>query len=210
MRAVVSLSVYLESYSITREQFMVEVNKDREFYDKYIDWKKKDSDTIISPKALERLGEAFNGNKEEELKTDQIDIEDIMTAPTEEKIDMTEVQAETSEPLPVVPEEKKRRKRTPSVDKTPKRKKSKNSITKQFIAEHGRCSSGNTKDLRMLLMSSGLYKAEQVALMNDDEVQDIVSKDYYFIGAEEGTYIIKRSALVSIAGDVCFIGKEIQ
>ena len=40
--------------------------------------------------------------------------------------------------------------------------------------------------------------------MNDDEVQDIVSKDYYFIGAEEGTYIIKRSALISIAGDFIY------
>lgn len=207
MRNVVSLKTYTESYNVTKEEVMKVIDSDRTFFDKYIDWGRNDSETVLSPKAIDRLGEAFNAN---ETSSEQPRMEDIMTAPTEEKIDMTEVQAETSEPLPAVPEEKKRRKRTPSVDKTPKRKKSKNSITKQFIAEHGRCNSGNTKDLRMLLMSSGLYKAEQVALMNDDEVQDIVSKDYYFIGAEEGTYIIKRSALVSIAGDVCFIGKEIQ
>ena len=207
MRNVVSLKTYTESYNVTKEEVMKVIDSDRTFFDKYIDWGRNDSETVLSPKAIDRLGEAFNAN---ETSSEQPRMEDIMTAPIEEKTDMTEVQAETSEPLPAVPEEKKRRKRTPSVDKTPKRKKSKNSITKQFIAEHGRCSSGNTKDLRMLLMSSGLYKAEQVALMNDDEVQDIVSKDYYFIGAEEGTYIIKRSALVSIAGDVCFIGKEIQ
>ena len=203
MRTVVSLSVYLDSYGITKEQFMAEINKDREFYNKYIDWNSKDSDTIISPKALERLGEAFNDNKVEELKTDQVNMEDIMNAPEEESESKTEIKTEDSE---VQTESKKRQRKA---EDKPRKKKSKNTITKQFIAEHGRCSSGNTKDLRMLLMSSGLYKAEQVALMNDDEVHDIVSKDYYFIGAEEGTYIIKRSALVSIAGDVCFIGKEI-
>lgn len=205
MRTVVSLSVYLESYSITREQFMAEVNKDREFYDKYIDWKNKDSDTIISPKALERLGEAFNDNKIEELKADQVNMEDIMNAPKESE-SKTEIKTEDSE---VQTESKKRQRKA---EDKPRKKKSKNTITKQFIAEHGQLTPEmmqDTKLLRMFLMGAG-YKAEQVALMGDEEVKNAVCKDYFFINTEDGLYVIKRSALVSIAGDVCFIGKEIQ
>lgn len=204
MRAVVSLSVYLESYSITREQFMAEVNKDREFYDKYIDWKNKDSDTIISPKALERLGEAFNDNKVEELKADQVNMEDTMNTPEEESESKTEIKTEDSE---VQTESKKRQRKA---EDKPRKKKSKNTITKQFIADHGQLTSEmmqDTKLLRMFLMGAG-YKAEQVALMGDEEVKNAVCKDYFFINTEDGLYVIKRSALVSIAGDVSFIERN--
>lgn len=207
MRNVVSLKTYIESYNVTKDDVMNVINSDRTFFDKYIEWGENDSETILSPKAINRLGESFNAEK---TPSGQLRMEDVMTAPVTESTEEFETQTEASDPLLKSPEEKKKRKRTSSEEKAPRKRKSKNSITKQFIADHGRCSSGNTKDLRMLLMSSGLYKAEQVALMNDDEVLDVVSKDYYFIGAEEGTYIIKRSALISIAGDVCFIGKEAQ
>lgn len=204
MRTVVSLSVYLDSYGITKEQFMTEINKDREFYDKYIDWNSKDSDTIISPKALERLGEAFNDNKAEELKADQVNMEDIMNAPEEESESKTEIKTEDSE---VQTESKKRQRKA---EDKPRKKKSKNTITKQFIADHGQLTSEimqDTKLLRMFLMGAG-YKAEQVALMGDEEVKSAISKDYFFINTEEGLYVIKRSALLSITGDVSFIERN--
>lgn len=204
MRTVVSLSVYLDSYGITKEQFMTEINKDREFYNKYIDWNSKDSDTIISPKALERLGEAFNDNKVEELKTDQINMEDIMNAPEEESESKSEIKTEDSE---VQTESKKRQRKA---EDKPRKKKSKNTITKQFISEHGQLTPEmmqDTKELRMFLMGSG-YKAEQVALMGDEEVKNAVSKDYFFIKSAEGLYVIRRAALISIAGDVSFVAKE--
>ena len=65
----------------------------------------------------------------------------------------------------------------------------------------------DTKLLRMFLMGAG-YKAEQVALMGDEEVKSAISKDYFFINTEEGLYVIKRSALLSITGDVSFIERN--
>ena len=69
MRKVVSLATYLESYSISREKFDEEIEKDKDFYSKYIEWgsKKDGSDTILPPKVLERLGEAFNDYPSSEM-----------------------------------------------------------------------------------------------------------------------------------------------
>ena len=210
MRTVVSLSVYLESYSITREQFMAEVNKDREFYNKYIDWKNKDSATIISPKALERLGEVFNdkSDKKSDKKPEQIKMEEVMNAPAAELETEKTQNIELPSEAPVTP--KKRQRKASTEEKPSRKKKSKNSITKQFISEHGQLTPEmmqDTKELRMFLMGSG-YKAEQVALMGDEEVKNAVSKDYFFIKSTEGLYVIRRSALTSIAGDVSFVAKE--
>ena len=210
MRTVVSLSVYLESYSITREQFMAEVNKDREFYNKYIDWKNKDSETIISPKALERLGEVFNdkSDKKSDKKPEQIKMEEVMNAPAAELETEKTQNIELPSEAPVTP--KKRQRKASTEEKPSRKKKSKNSITKQFISEHGQLTPEmmqDTKELRMFLMGSG-YKAEQVALMGDEEVKNAVSKDYFFIKSTEGLYVIRRSALTSIAGDVSFVAKE--
>lgn len=210
MRTVVSLSVYLESYSITREQFMAEVNKDREFYNKYIDWKNKDSETIISPKALERLGEVFNdkSDKKSDKKPEQIKMEEVMNAPAAEPEAEKTQNIELPSEAPVTP--KKRQRKASTEEKPSRKKKSKNSITKQFISEHGQLTPEmmqDTKELRMFLMGSG-YKAEQVALMGDEEVKNAVSKDYFFIKSAEGLYVIRRAALTSIAGDVSFVAKE--
>jgi hypothetical protein len=191
MRPVISLATYIESYKLTREEVMKVINKEKDFFDNYIDWKNKDSETILSPKAIDKLGEYFNNDK----KPEQVKLEEFMNEPKIEE-EPKETEAKQAEPKP--------KKKTAPQDKAPRKKKAKNTITKQFIAEHGQCSEGNTKDLRMLLMTSGLYKAEQVALMNDDEVQGVISKDYYFIKSAEGTYIIRRSALTSIAADVIY------
>ncbi len=217
MRTVVSLSVYLDSYKISREQLMAEINKDRDFYDKYIDWKNKDSETIISPKALERLGDVFNDKTENkhEIKEDT----SKKKAGTEHKEDIVEFMEKPALPEAEDIEEVKKtektetpkRKRSSADVATPRKKKSKNCITKQFIAEHGfldQQALQSTKELRILLMGSGL-KAEQVALMDDEEVKNTIGKEYFFIESKDGVYIIKRSALISIAGDVCFLERNI-
>ena len=70
MPRLVTLRDFLKEYGITKETFMKEVNKDKSFYDAYIEWEDRDDATIISPKALERLGEAFNDDNTESQKKD--------------------------------------------------------------------------------------------------------------------------------------------
>lgn len=89
-----------------------------------------------------------------------------------------------------------------------KNEENSNSITKQFIMDHGLLTPEilqNIKEIRTLLMDSGSVKAEQVALMNDKETENAVSKDYFFIQSNEGLYIIRRTALASIVSDVYFM-----
>lgn len=89
-----------------------------------------------------------------------------------------------------------------------KNEENSNSITKQFIMDHGLLTPEilqNIKEIRTLLMDSGSVKAEQVALMNDKETENAVSKVYFFIQSNDGLYIIRRTALASIVSDVYFI-----
>ena len=89
-----------------------------------------------------------------------------------------------------------------------KNEENNNSITKQFIMDHGMLTSEiiqNIKEIRTFLMDSGSVKAEQVALMNDKETENAISKDYFFIQSNEGLYIIRRTALASIVSDVYFM-----
>ena len=93
-------------------------------------------------------------------------------------------------------------------NKRNKNEENNNSITKQFIMDHGLLTPEiiqNIKEIRTLLMDSGSVKAEQVALMNDKETENAVSKDYFFIQSNEGLYIIRRTALASIVSDVYFM-----
>lgn len=89
-----------------------------------------------------------------------------------------------------------------------KNEENSNSITKQFIMDHGLLTPEilqNIKEIRTLLMDSGSVKAEQVALMNDKETENAVSKVYFFIQSNDGLYIIRRTALASIVSDVYFM-----
>lgn len=93
-------------------------------------------------------------------------------------------------------------------NKRKKNEENNNSITKQFIMDHGLLTPEiiqNIKEIRTLLMDSGSVKEEQVALMNDKETENAVSKDYFFIQSNEGLYIIRRTALASIVSDVYFM-----
>ena len=88
-----------------------------------------------------------------------------------------------------------------------KRKKTKSTMTKTYMSEHGRISDGDLKSFRMLLMNEGLKKAEEVALMSDVEVKDFFDKEFYIISSATETYMIRREALATILGDVCVFEK---
>ena len=64
MSRLVTLRDFLKEYDITKEAFMKEIKKDEAFYNKYIEWEQFDDATIISPKALAKLGEAFEPETE--------------------------------------------------------------------------------------------------------------------------------------------------
>ena len=221
MRRVVSLSTYLSSYNLTREDFDKEIEKDRDFYDRYIDWgsRRDGSDTILSPKVLDRLGEVFNDADEmaaarnveevQEKAPEQGKEEEDMNEFTEKPIE-TEIEEITEE---VKTDTGKAAQKTEKDSKKPRRKKSKLNITKQYIQEHGQADIADAnalKQLRKFLMNDGNHKLEEVALMTDEEVQTAFGKDFYVIDAAEGTYIIKRSALTSIMSDVYVVGKELS
>ena len=225
MRKVVSLSTYLESYNLTREVFDREIENNRDFYDNYIEWgsKKDGSDTILSPKALDKLGEAFNESDSPKM-TITIDGEikksvSLEPESTEDKIKRKRrTKAEIESERKVVqmdmsdfmdkPVSEPVQEKTKTVTK---KKKSRLNITKQFIQEHGKTDSSDNiylKQLRKFLLNDGSHKAEEIALMGDEEVKAAFGKDYYVIGAEEGTYFIKRSALIGIMSDVYVVEKE--
>lgn len=205
MRRVVNLSTYLKSYGITREQFMAEVEKDREFYDIYVDWNKDDTKTILGPKVLDRLGAVFNDDtiveieKKEDTKTDtseekegeQIEMSGYMNSPISSQIGN--------------PKSEKAKESGASTKPKPK-KKSKLSITKQFVQENG--APGDVYDmkgLRQFLLGAGLCKVEEVALMGDDEVLGAIGKEYFFIPSKDKFFIFKKSVLLENMGDIYVI-----
>ena len=226
MRNVVSLYTYLKSYNLSRDAFDKEIEKDRDFFDKYIEWgKKKDgSDTILSPKALDRLGESFNQpaapkmtitingevqesvsldpGKEDKPKRKRRTKAEIEAERRNEQMDMGDFMDKPVES-----------KKMPAKSKeTPKkRKKSKLNITKQFIQEHGQANVDSPeilKQLRKFLMNDGSHKIEEVALMTDEEVQSSFGKSFYVIEAEEGTYFFPKSLLLSNMSEIFVVGKE--
>ena len=206
MRRVVNLSTYLKSYGITREQFMAEVEKDREFYDIYVDWNKDDTKTILGPKVLDRLGAVFNDDtiveiekKEEDSKTDtseekegeQVEMSDYMNSPISSQIGN--------------PKSEKAKESGTSTKPKPK-KKSKLSITKQFVQENGAPGAVcDMKGLRQFLLGAGLCKVEEVALMGDDEVLGAIGKEYFFIPSNDKFFIFKKSVLLENMGDIYVI-----
>lgn len=213
MKRVVSIATYLESYNISRDEFDRVVAENKDFYDDYIQWgsRKDGSDSVISPKALDRLGETFNSTTQQTAQPDEkpkrkrrtkAEMEEVNN---ERQIDMSEFMEKPEETKEEIKEPKKKAERT---EIKTRKKKSKMNITRAFIQEHGHYGSSDsidTKNLRKFVIGSGLYKIEQVAMMSDEEILNAVKKDYYFISSPEGTYIIKRSALTSIMSDVYVI-----
>lgn len=108
MQRVVSIATYLKNYNISREDFDKEIDQNKEFYDKYINWgsKKDGTDSVISPRALEKLGQVFNENEPQKM-TITIDGE------VQKEIELTpEKQSEQDEETqPIEPKEKTKRKR---------------------------------------------------------------------------------------------------
>ena len=219
MKRVVSIATYLESYNITRKEFDEAISKDKDFYDDYIQWgsKKDGTDSVISPKALDRLGEVFNGSNIE-IKTKDKEEPQIQDKPKRKRRTKAEMEAARQEEKQIdmsefmdKPEQENKTaspKKASEKATKPRKKKTKLNITRQFIQEHGRfemSENKNMKELRLFLMNGGLYKAEQIALMSDNEVTDAVLKDYYFIEAKEGTYIIKRSVLTGNVNNIYVI-----
>lgn len=180
MNKLVTVRDFLKSYNITKDVLMEEVNKDKSFYDKYIEWEKLDADSIITPKALDRLGKVFNepapemtitrnGEVSETVSLDpstplkpkrkrrtKAEIEADNKKENGEQIDMSEFMD-----TPAVSEDNKIEeiKEKPSRKKTvkmsdsgtaPRKKKSKLNITKQFIQEHGQADVGNSDALKQL------------------------------------------------------------
>ena len=234
MRNVVSVATYLREYNISREEFDNEINKDKDYYDNYIQWgsKKDGSDSVIYPKALEKLGKVFNDPCEEPKMTVTIDgtVQEEISLSEEpasklkrtrrtkaeieadkkkkEQIDMSEFMEKPRDDISKAEQEEKTvKKKTKAVIKP--RKKTKLNITRQFIQEHGKCnfSKENIKELRIFLMNGGLYKLEQIAFMSDEEVLNAVTKDFFFIESTEGTYIIKKSVMTGNMSDIFVIEK---
>lgn len=235
MRNVVSVATYLREYGITREEFDEEIEKSKSFYDDYIQWgsKKDGSDSVISPKALEKLGETFNDPHDEPKMTITIDgtvqeevslSDNTVSEPKRKRRTKTEIEADRDIKEETVdmsefmekpkddtqkaePEDKTVKKKTKTATKP--RKKTKLNITRQFIQEHGKCNftKDNIKELRIFLMNGGLYKLEQIAFMSDEEVLSAVTKDFFFIESTEGTYIIKKSVMTGNMSDIFVIEK---
>lgn len=234
MRKVVSVATYLREYGITREEFDKEIAKNKAFYDDYIQWgsKKDGSDSVISPKALDKLGKAFNDpydepkmtvtidgavqeeislsddTASEQIKKRRVKAEIEADKKEKEQIDMSEFMEKPGDDTPKAEQEEKvAKKKTKTVTKT--RKKTKLNITRQFIQEHGKCNftKDNIKELRIFLMNGGLYKLEQIAFMSDEEVLSAVTKDFFFIESTEGTYIIKKSVMTGNMSDIFVIEK---
>ena len=210
MSKLVTLRDFLKEYNIKKEDFIKETDKDKSFYEQYIEWEDMDDATIISPKALNRLCEVFETSKNNNL-TDKHEDKEVKTDTVRKRrVKKEEVNNYMPEPITDKESERIEKPKEAAPPPKPKKKKTKLNLTKQFIQEHGYCDDkGNfdIKDLRKFLIGSGLYKLEQVAIMGDDEVLGVISKDYYFINSPEGVYIIKRSSLQSIISDAFIIEK---
>ena len=227
MNKPVTVRDFLKTYDISREEFMAEINKDKDFYDTYIEWENLDSDSIITPKALARLGEIYNEPAPEMTVTIDGEVKDninLSSVPGSEALDKPKRKRRTKAEME---EERKKeqdnmnefmdapvdtasdnKEDKPVTQKQARKKKSKLNITKQFIQEHGRADMmDSVKNLRKFLMNNG-RKAEEVALMDDEEVKAAIGKDFYIIEAEEGTYYIKRSALIDIMSDIYLIERD--
>lgn len=231
MNKLVTVRDFLKTYNITKDILMEEVNKDKDFYDKYIEWENLDADSIITPKALARLGEVFNeptsNNAPEMTITINGEVQETVVLDTlkaekprkkrkqkatendtiGEQVEMSDFMNKPDENTNI--EKNEPEKKSKKSNSKPRRKKSKYSVTKQFLSENGRPEDmSNIRQLRQFLMSDGSHKIEDVALMTDDEVRNEFTKSFYIINADNGTYIIARTALNSIVSDICFVEKE--
>ena len=226
-----TLKRFLNTHRITRETFDQLVAKDKDFFDRWIEPGETEETITIAPRAVDRLEEILEDedvprmSKEEEKEVDEqismekmfkeeieeldkLDIDNMQVADSTEEGSPYEMEMETIMPKPVEPAAGPApRKRKKKEDNKPRRRRGKNTLTKEFIAEHGQADGGDIKSLRMFLMNDGLHKAEDVALMTDTEVQEIYKKDYFVISTETETYIFPRTLLNSVKNEVYVVEK---
>lgn len=79
-------------------------------------------------------------------------------------------------------------------------KKKKNTITKAFVNDLS-TDKKDSKAIRKFLLKSGSLKADEIALMSDEEVLQIFGKDYVIL-PKEISFIISKKALLSITDSV--------
>lgn len=213
-----TLKRFLDAHGITRETFDQAVAKDTTFFEKWIGQGETEDDITIAPRAVDRLEEILaetgiseHTEKKEEKGSKTMD-DNVMQAVRTANTPMEGSDGESSvfdmdmdqptEQVEPVKAAKPRRKKEDSKDDKPRRKRSKNTLTREFIAEHGQADEGDIKSLRSFLMGAGLLKTEEVALMSDAEVQAVYKKDYYVISTATETYIFPRALLNSIKNEV--------
>lgn len=213
MKRVANLSTYLSSYNLSKECFMEEIDKDREFYDKYIEWHKDDSKTILSPKALERLGKVFNDEEPKMTVTVDGEVQKEISLAPEKEAEDEQMDISKFMDNPVVAgggiPTSERVSKTKSEIKAKPKKKSKLNITKQFIQENGSpvevC---DARGLRQFLLGSGIRKVEEVALMGDEEVLEAIGKEYFFIASKDRFLVFKKSVLLENLADIYVVERN--
>lgn len=87
----------------------------------------------------------------------------------------------------------------------------KSKIIKHFILEQGKITPElfkDTKELRTALLNEADCEYEQIALMGDEEIRSIANKKFFFFSTKEGQYMIKRTKLANIAGDITFVANN--
>ncbi len=209
-----TLKRFLDAHGITRESFDQAVAKDTAFFDKWIEPGATEEEITIAPRAVDRLEEILaeegltrqtEKNEEKGSKDMGDNIIQVNENPSIDGSVKTGIVSDT-EPVATEPIESAARSgEKPSKkkeDSKPRRKRSKNTMTRDFIADHGQADIGDIKSLRSFLISAGLQKSDDVALMSDAEVQEIYKKEYFVISTANETYIFPRTLLNSIKNEV--------
>ena len=216
-----TLEKLLKTYEMTEEQFRQYVAVDTEFFNNYVAWGVSDTDTMVSSKALDRLLEIKEKCDNGEISVpkelppfnnppSKITMHPqslFMPEPVDEDL---EEGVEEAMNVPDPPEsitETPERKRKIKINKQKLRKKL--AITKAYLAEHGHPDKTSPRALREFLIYDGGMKAEDVALMTDDEVIKVFEREYFVINAVSEVYIIRRSALNSIYKDI-FVSEKTE
>lgn len=221
MRKETTLKEYIDTYGLTKDKIMAVINKNRSFYDKYIQWGDNDDKTIIEPKALDMLGTVFNEDNsgtvndmhglvpmpglekiESFYKNDDKSVVNSVDKPlidTNGKTDSDSISMKDYMNIPEKSKEIKAKK-----PRAPRKKKSKYNLSFADY-ENNKCEISNIKILRDFLMNDGKHKVEDIAIMSDEEVKVEFNKQYICIGESPSYIIYSKSVLKAIVSDIYII-----